>query len=114
MEGTILQNQQDTLDKIRECEALLKTRVTEVKVATELEALDKKINANIRSVEGRIRDVNSTKLREVGTRIDQRDLISEDKFKEVSALLSRHTKAIEERTKVEDFIELQVKVVAMK
>ena len=50
-ENSILKNQKDTLWKIKDCDEELKTRITEAKVMSEIETLDKKMALQVRKVD---------------------------------------------------------------
>ena len=49
LENQILKNQNDTIWQIKDCAEELKTRITEAKVLSQIETLDKKITIQIRN-----------------------------------------------------------------
>lgn len=56
MENLINENQKETIWKIKECEELLKTRITELKVESDLQTLEKKIAGNLKTLEAKMND----------------------------------------------------------
>lgn len=56
----------------------------------------------------------SNKFVELDTKMDSLDLFARDKFKEVEAQLFLHTNDIKGKAKGQDFIDIQMKVIAMK
>jgi hypothetical protein len=68
----------------------------------------------LKSLEAKIMDGMSIRFRETDSRHDKLDLITTDKFKEISASFARQTEIIGTKALADEFGELRLKVLAMK
>lgn len=105
-EETIDQLKKETLWKIKDCEDIIKTRISEQKVTDSLALLDRKFQLSLRDVDAKLLERNINSYTEVSQRIDQLSMVSEDRYKDLKNIQHIQGDEINTFTKKKDFEKL--------
>jgi hypothetical protein len=96
-------NQKETLWKIRDCEELLKTRISEHKVNDMIDKWSKKMETTIADNETRLLDCVAKSYKEAGGKIDTLRMYSETKHADIKAIVETQNEHIKKMLQTEEF-----------
>lgn len=96
-------NQRETLWKIRDCEDLLKTRISEQKVNDIVDKWTKKMEASIADNETRMLEVVAKSYKEASGKIDTLRMFSENKQADIKAIVETQNGHIKQMLQTDEF-----------
>ena len=105
-EEIIEQLKKDTLWKIKDCEDIIKTRISEQKVKDSLAELEKKLTISLRETESRLQENTNTLNREAVLKLDQLQLYTDDRFKDMKTMHDMQDEELQKCSRKVDFDKL--------
>lgn len=110
-EESLNTNQKETLWKIRDCEELLKTRISDHKVECIIENLEQKLNKQVKLCEAKQTDATNVCHNELQNQIDALHLFTQDKHKDLKSVVQEQIDLMASKVDQIKFNELEHKVI---